>query len=256
MKATVWVLAGATLTMMSVLAPSVPAAEIKVLTAGAMKEVVIAAVPGFEKQTGHKVTVMNATVGALVKRIEGGEAFDLAILTPAAVDALAGKGKFAAGRRVVLARVGVGVAVKEGAPKPDISTVDAFKRALLSAKTVAYIDPASGGSSGIYVAKLLARLGIAAEIKPKEKLKKGGHVADLIVSGEAELGLHQISEILAVKGATLVGPLPAEIQNFTTYAAGIAAAANNAEAARTLIKAIAGPAMDAVLKARGMERAS
>jgi molybdate transport system substrate-binding protein len=199
---------------------------------------------------------MNATVGALMKRIEGGEAFDLAILTPAAVDALAGKSKFAAGRRVVLARVGVGVAVKEGAPKPDISTVDAFKRALLSAKTVAYIDPASGGSSGIYVAKLLARLGIAAEIKPKEKLKKGGHVADLIVSGEAELGLHQISEILAVKGATLVGPLPAEIQNFTTYAAGIAAAANNAEAARTLIKAIAGPAMDAVLKARGMERAS
>ena len=113
--------------------------------------------------------------------------------------------------------------MKEGAPKPDVSTVEAFKRALLAAKSVAYIDPASGGSSGIYIDKLLERLGIADQIRPKAKLKKGGHVADLIVSGEAELGLHQISEIVPVKGAALVGPLPKEIQNTTTYAAGLSA---------------------------------
>src|SRR6266403_2106775 len=168
------------------------AAEIKVLTAGAFKQVVLAMVPDFEKQTGHKVTVENDTVGALTKRIEGGEVFDLAVVTPKAVDDLAKEGKFAAGSRANLARVGVGVVVKDGTPKPDIGSVAAFKQALLAAKSVAYIDPAAGGSSGIYVAGLLDKLGIAAEIKPKAKLKKGGYVAELIASGEAELGLHQI----------------------------------------------------------------
>ena len=127
------------------------AAEIKVLTAGAFKQVLVALVPDFEKQTGHKVIVENETVGALTKRIEGGEAFDVAVLTPGAVSDLTGKGKFVAGSRANLARVGVGVMVKAGAPAPDISTVEAFKRALLAAKSVAYIDPASGGSSGIYL---------------------------------------------------------------------------------------------------------
>ena len=121
------------------------AAEVKVLTAGAFKQVVLALVPNFEKQTGHKVTLDNDTAGALKKRIEGGEAFDVAVITPAVVDDLAGKGKIAAGSRVNLASVGVGVVVKEGAPKPDISTVEKFKQALLAAKSVAYIDPASGG---------------------------------------------------------------------------------------------------------------
>src|SRR5262249_25670514 len=162
-------------------------------------------------------------VGALSKRIEGGEAFDLAVLTPAAVNELSGKGKFVAGSRVNLARVGVGVVVKEGAPKPDIGSVDAFKRAVLAAKFGAYIDtaPAAGGSSGIYVAGLLDKLGIAGEVKPKAKLIPGGAVAAHIAKGEAELGIHQISEILPVKGVTLVGPLPADIQNYTVYAAGI-----------------------------------
>ena len=232
------------------------AAEVKVLTAGAMKEVVLSVVPEFEKATGHKVTVMNDTVGALVKRIEGGEAFDLAVLTPAAIDALAGKGKIAAGTRADLARVGVGVVVKEGAARPDISNGEAFKRTLLNAKSVAYIDPASGGSSGIYVARMLDKLGIADALKPKTKLKQGGHVADLVVSGEAEIGIHQISEILAVKGVTLVGPLPAEIQNYTTYAAGVGAGSRDGEAAKTLIKHLAGPTATAMLKARGMERPS
>jgi molybdate transport system substrate-binding protein len=232
------------------------AAEIKVLTAGAFKQVVLALIPDFEKQTGHKVTVDNDTAGGLKKRIEGGEAFDVAVITPGVVDDLIAKGKIAAGSRVNLASVGVGVVVKEGAPKPDVSTVEAFKRALLAAKSVAYIDPASGGSSGIYIDKLLDRLGIADQIRPKAKLKQGGHVADLIVSGEAELGIHQISEIVPVKGASLVGPLPKEIQNTTTYAAGLSASAKDKIAADALIKALAGPAAAALLKSKGMDPAT
>jgi molybdate transport system substrate-binding protein len=231
------------------------AAEIKVLTAGAFKQVLLALVPDFEKQTGHKVTVENDTVGALTKRIEGGEAFDLAVLTPAAVNALADKGKFVAGSRTNLARVGVGVVVKDGAPKPDIGSVEAFKRALLAAKSVAYIDPAAGGSSGIYVSGLLDKLGIAAEVKPKAKLIPGGAVAEHIARGEAELGIHQISEILPVKGVTLVGPLPAEIQNYTVYAAGIGANAKEAEAAKALVGALSGAAAADVLKTKGMQAA-
>ena len=125
------------------------AAEIKVLTTGAYKQVVLALLPDFEKQSGHKVTVDNGTTGQLKKRIEGGEAFDLLVITPAVVNELIASGKLVAGSQVKLAGVGVGVVVKEGAPKPDVSTVDKFKQALLAAKTVAYIDPASGGSSGI-----------------------------------------------------------------------------------------------------------
>lgn len=235
---------------------SASAAEIKVLTAGAFKQVVLALVPDFEKQTGHKVTVDNGTAGQLKQRIEGGEAFDVAIITPGVVDELSGKGKIASGSKVNIASVGVGVAVKEGAPKPDISTVDKFKEAVLAAKTVAYIDPASGGSSGIYLEKLFEKLGIADQVKPKAKLKKGGHVADLIVSGEAELGIHQISEIIPVTGAVLVGPLPKEIQNTTTYAAGLSPSPKDKDAAQALIKAFTAPSAVAVYKAKGMEPAN
>ena len=230
------------------------AADIKVLTTGAMKEVVLAVVPAYEKESGNKVIVSNDTAGAIAKRVEGGEGFDLCILTPAAIKDLTQKGKFAAGSAANVARVGVGVVVKAGAPSPDISTVEAVKKALLAAKSVAYIDPAAGGSSGIYVAGLLDKLGIAGEIKPKAKLKNGGYVADLVASGEAELGLHQISEILAVKGVHLVGPLPAEIQNYTTYAAAVGAQAQHAEAAQALLRRLTGPEAEPVLKERGMER--
>jgi molybdate transport system substrate-binding protein len=229
------------------------AAEMKILTAGAMKAVVLELVPAFEKETGHKAVVDNDTAGGLARRIAGGEAFDLAIITPGVIRDLAGKGKMA-GNGVNVARVGVGVMVKEGAAQPDVSTVDAFRKALTAAKTVAYIDPASGGSSGIYLTGLFDRLGVAAEIKPKAKLKKGGYVADLIASGEAELGLHQISEILPVKGVKLVGPLPAEIQNYTTYAAAVGKDAKQPDAASAMLKLLAGPAAEPVLKARGMER--
>ncbi len=231
------------------------AAEIKVLTTGAMKAVVLALLPQFESQ-GHKVVLDNDTAGALLKRLEGGEAFDVAVITPGAIDTLIEKGKIAAGTRTNLARVGVGVVVKEGAPKPDISNVEAFKKALMDAKTVAYTDPAGGGSSGIYVQGMIEKLGLAETIKPKAKLKRGGYVADLIASGDAELGLHQISEILPVKGTVLVGPLPADLQNFTTYAVGLGAAAKDVNAAKAFIEVLRSPAGTAVLREKGMERPS
>jgi molybdate transport system substrate-binding protein len=236
-------------------AQSAPAAEIKVLTTGAMKEVVLAVVQDFEKRTGHKVTVDNDTAGRLSRRIRDGEAFDVAVNTPAIIDELIRVGKIVAGSRIDLARVGVGVAVKQGAPLPDIGTLEAFKRTLIAARAVAHGDPAAGGSGGIYVAAMLARIGIADAIKAKTILVPGGFVAERVLNGEAEIGLHQISEILAVKGVTLVGPLPAEIQNYTTYALGLATAAKDPDAAKSLIAALAGPAVEALLKGRGMERA-
>jgi molybdate transport system substrate-binding protein len=233
---------------------AVRAAEIKVLTAGAMRAVVVALLPEFEKETGHKVTIENATAGELTNRIAGGEEFDVAIITPAAIDNLASTGKIAAGSRTDLAKVGMGVAVKEGAVIPDIGTVDAFKRMLLSAKSVAYIDPKAGGSSGIYFDRLLDQLGIGDQVRPKAKLKQGGYVAELVVSGEAEVAVHQISEIVPVRGVVLVGPLPGEIQNTTVYAAGLGTAAKDAAAARALIQFVAGPASGPILKTKGMER--
>src|SRR5437868_14627475 len=229
-------------------------AEIKVLTAGAMKSVVLALQGGFEAASGHRLVVDNDTAGGLAKRIEAGEAFDMAIITPSAIDALVGKGKVVDGSRVAVAKVGVGVAVKEGAAKPDLSSVDAFKRALLAANTVAYIDPASGGSSGIYVAGLLKKLGIAEEIKPKERLQAGGYVAEKVANGEAEIAIHQISEILPVKGVTLAGPLPEEIQNYTVYAAGLSATASEPAAAQAWIDYLRSPAAAAVIEGRGMSK--
>jgi molybdate transport system substrate-binding protein len=227
--------------------------DIKVLCAGAYLQVLTAMTPDFEKRTGHKLAVDRGTVGQLIKRVEDGEAFDLVVVTPAGIEKLIAAGHVAPGTLRPLARVGIGVMVREGAAKPDIGTVEAFRQTLLAAKTVAYIDPKSGGSSGIYTAKLLDKLGIADQIEPKAKLKPGGHVADLIVSGEAEIGVQQISEIIPVKGVTLVGPLPKEIQNYTVYAAGVGAKAKNAGTARALLEALVGPGAAAELKAKGME---
>lgn len=232
------------------------AAEIRVISGGAFKSVLAPMVAEFEKQTGHKVHMTFRTVGQNLKAVEGGEAFDVAVLTPQAIDDLAKAGKVMAGSRADLAKTGIGVVVKEGTPKPDIGSVDAFKRTLLAAKSVAYIDPAAGGSSGIYVGKLLERLGIAKEVNAKAKLIPGGAVAEHVVKGEAEVGVHQISEILPVQGAVLVGPLPAEIQNYTVYSAGVGAGAKEAGAAQALIKFLTGPAAVPVIRSKGMEPAS
>jgi molybdate transport system substrate-binding protein len=230
------------------------AAEIRVLTAGAMRAVVGALQPAFEKETGHTLSIDKDTAGGLAKRIGGGETFDVTIITPKVVDDLIKDGRITAGSRKDLAKVGMGVAVKEGAKAPDISTVEAFKSALLAAKSVAYIDPKAGGTSGIYFDKLLEKLGIAEQVRPKAKLLSGGYVADLVAKGEAEIAVHQISEIVPVKGVTLVGPLPKDVQNITVYAAGIAAAPKDMAAAIALMAFLAGSQAEAVLKVQGMEK--
>ena len=232
------------------------AAEIKVLSAGAFKPVVVALVPEFEKQIGHKVTIDNDTAGGLARRITGGEAFDLVVVPPGGIEPLVKAGKVVDGSAVRLARVAIGVAVKKGAPSPDISSVAAFQDALLKARAVAYIDPAAGGSSGIYLSELFVKLGIADRIKPKAVLVPGGLVAERLVNDQADIALHQISEILAVPGATLVGPIPREIQNYTIYAGALGTGARDAAAARALLAALKGPEAEAILKDKGMEPAS
>jgi molybdate transport system substrate-binding protein len=242
-----WVLAGL------LLAAPARAADLTVLTAGAYKNVVAAMIPAFEANTGDKVILRNDTTGALIRRIEAGEPFDVVLISPSGLDQLAKAAKIVADSETKVAKVGVGVAVKQGAPKPDISTVAAFKAAMLGARSVAYIDPAAGGSSGIYVAKLFKTLGIADAIAPKAVLVNGGLAAEAVVDGRADIVVHQISEILAVPGATLVGPLPAEIQSETVYAGAVAVASGSKDAAQALLATLAGPAARAVLSAKGME---
>jgi molybdate transport system substrate-binding protein len=236
-----------------ILGGAVEAAEIKVLSAGAYKPVVVALAPEFEKRTGHTLVIDNDTAGALAKRITGGEAFDVVVLPPGGMDQLTSAGKVSAGSTARLARVAIGVAVKRGAPEPDIGTVAAFRQALLAARAVAYIDPAAGGSSGIYLTQLFDKMGIAAQIKPKAVLVPGGLVAQRVVSGEADLAIHQISEILAVPGATLIGPIPAEIQNYTVYSGGVGTGARDAAAAQALLAWLGSTDARDVLKSKGME---
>jgi molybdate transport system substrate-binding protein len=239
----------------SLAAPAAQAATIKVLTAGAFKQVVVALVPEFEQRTGHKVEVQNDTAGALSKRIGDGEAFDVAVITPAALQALAGQGHVAPAGIVPLAKVAIGVAVKAGAPRPEVGTVEQFRQAVLNARKVAYIDPASGGSSGIYLNGLFERMGIADQVRAKAVLVPGGLVATRLVSGEADLAIHQISEILPVTGATLVGPLPEAIQNYTTYAGAVSSRAAHAEAAQAFLATLGGPLAAQTLRATGMSPA-
>jgi molybdate transport system substrate-binding protein len=254
MRLTPIVLAAA---LMAAMAQRAEAADLKVISGGAFKQVLNALAAQYEKETGNTLDITYRTVGQHLTLIKNGEeAFDIAVLTPEAIDGLAKDGKIVAGSRADLAKVGVGVVVKAGAPLPDVSTVDAFKRTLLAAKSVAYIDPAAGGSSGIYVGQLLERLGIAKEVNAKAKLIHGGAVADHIVDGEAEIGIHQISEILAVPGVVLVGPLPAEIQNFTVYAAGLGVAAKDNATASGLIRFLTGAHALPIIKTKGMEPAS
>ncbi len=238
---------------------SASTANINVISGGAFKQVLNALAAQYERASGNKLDLTYRTVGQHLQLIKSGEEeFDVAVLTPDAIDGLIKDGKVVAGSRADLAKTGIGVVVKAGTPLPDIGSVDVFKRTLLAAKSVAYIDPAAGGSSGIYVGKLLERLGIAAAVNAKAKLIHGGAVADHIAKSEAEIGIHQISEILPVNGVVLVGPLPAEIQNFTVYAAGVGTAAKDGakDEASALVKFLAGPNARPIIKAKGMEPAS
>jgi len=229
------------------------AAEIKLLCASALHPVIDALMPDFEKSSGHKVTVAYGTAGAVADSVQKGEAADIAISSVPMIDRLQAQGKVVAGDRVIIAKVGVGVFVRKGAMKPDLSSADAFKRSMLAARSIAYPDPAGGGASGIYVASLLERLGIAAEMKPKTKLSTLGTLYASVASGEVEIGFNQVSEILAQPTIELAGPLPPEIQNYTQFLPGVVTGSSQANAARALVTFLYSPAAKTVLKTKGFE---
>jgi molybdate transport system substrate-binding protein len=222
------------------------------LTAGAFEPVVAAMLPAIEAVAGDKITLRDDTVGSLMRRIGNGETFDVVVATPAGLATLLAAGKILAGSDIRLAKVGIGVGVKTGAPLPDVQTVGAFRGAMLHARAVAYIDPASGGSSGIYLTALFRTMGIAEQMAAKAVLVKGGLAAEAVVDGRADVVAHQISEIMAVRGVTLAGPLPTGIQQETTYAGAVAAASNEPDAARRVLLGLTGPAAAAIFAAKGM----
>jgi molybdate transport system substrate-binding protein len=226
------------------------AAEIKVLATNAVKSVLEQLVPEFETSTGHRVVMRFAPSADLKAQIEKGETFDLTILTAAAIDDLIKQGKLAAATRAHFATAGAGVAIKRGAPKPDISTIDSFKRTLLDAKSIAYVGT---GATGANMRKIFERLGIAGEMKVKTKLLSGISAPAAIAAGEAELGFTQISEILSVAGAEFAGPLPSELQIYTVHPAAVGASAKEPEAAKSLLDFLRAPAAAAVIRAKGME---
>jgi len=230
------------------------AAEIKVLSPLAMRGVMPDVALQFERSSGHKLTIEYATVGDITERLLKGEAADVTIVSGPQMEELQKQGKIVAGSRGDIARVGVGVFVRAGAPKLDIGAVDAFKRTLLTAKSISYGDPAAGGVSGVHMAGLVERLSIAAEMKPKTKLFPNSQaVLEAIAKGEAEIGIGLTSDTALVSSVDLVGALPAEIQNFTLYAAGILASSKQADAAKALIGFLSSPVAQAVLKAKGFE---
>jgi molybdate transport system substrate-binding protein len=219
-----------------------------ILSGGAMRPLLAEAMPMFERAHGIKADVRFALTSVLAKEIEQGVAFDIALLPRPELDALAASCAIAPGTQSDIARSAVGLAVRQGAPKPDISTVDALKSTLMGARSIGYSD----GPSGAYVAELLQRLGIAKETQAKTRLTSRP-VAEIVASGEAEVGMQQIVAILPVKGAELVGPLPSELQNVIVYAAGIAAAAANPDAAAAFIGFMATPEALRIIRAKGLE---
>ncbi len=208
----------------------------------------------FDKDSGHKLAVTWGTAPMLVKRIEGGDTADVVVLSRAGIDALQKQGKIAPGTDTTLASSGVGIAVKAGAPKPDISTPEALKRTLLSAKSIAYSEPSAGGASGVYFAKLLERMGIAEQMKPKTKYPPpGGFSANLLMTGEAELAVQQKPELLHVAGAEVIGFLPGDLNVITEFAAATIAGCKNARAAEALIKMLQSPEAVAIFRSKGLD---
>src|SRR5262245_335577 len=226
------------------------AAELKVLSTQATEPAHTALVPQFEQASGHKVNrVFTGTLDAN-KRLAAGETYDLLIRSSASIDEHIKGGKVVPGTRVDIAKSGVALAVRAGAPKPDISTPDAFKKTVLAAKTIGY----STGPSGNYIISLFERMGIAEEVKPKlRQTPTGGVVASIIANGEAEIGFQQVSELSAAPGVDYVGPLPAQVRHMTVFASGIAVAAKEPEAARALVGFISAPAAASAFTRRGME---
>ncbi len=231
------------------------AAEVRVMISGGLTAAYNALVPEFEKTTGHKVLTaygpsMGTTVNAIPVRLERGEPADVLIMGGYALGDLVKQGKVVPDSRVDLVKSPIGIAVKSGAPKPDISSADAVKRALLAAKTIAYSD----GASGVYVStEMFARLGIADEMKDKARKIPATPVGEIVAHGDAEIGFQQISELKPVAGIDIVGPLPDDLQKITIFSAGIASASKEPDAGKALIKFLASPEARAEIVKSGME---
>jgi molybdate transport system substrate-binding protein len=233
---------------LALLVSGAQAAEIKVLASTAVKTTLEELGPQFEKATGNKVDITFGPGAVLNEKIDQGTAFDVAILAAPVTEKLAGAGKIG-GAPATIAHSGIGVAIRNGAPKPDISTTEAFKRTLLNAKSIGLT---AAGASRAYLTTVFEKLGIAEELKPKIKLLQGA-AAEAAGSGEVEIGMTQISEILPHASAELAGPLPPDVQSFTYFSAGVSAASKEADTAKAFIRFIATPAALAVIKAKGME---
>jgi len=231
------------------------AAEVRVMISGGLTAAYNALVPEFERQTGNKVITaygpsMGTTTNAIPVRLERGEPADVLIMVGYALDDLAKQGKVIADSRVELVKSPIGIAVKSGTPKPDISSADAVKRALLAAKSIAYSDSASG----VYVStEMFQKLGIADAMKDKAKKIPATPVGEIVARGEADLGLQQIAELRPVSGIDIVGPLPPDLQKITVFSAGIATVSKEPDAGKALIKFLASPAASAAIVKSGME---
>jgi molybdate transport system substrate-binding protein len=227
------------------------AAEVKVLSAAAMAAVLSELGNQFERSTGQKLVVGYDTVGILRRQIAAGETFDVAILTPPIMDGLIAESKIVPGTLTAIAHSGMGVIMRKGEPKPDIGSVDAFKRAMLKARSIAYTK---GTPSGAYLVGLFERLGIAEQMKPKTKLSEGtGATEQAVAAGEAELGFMTISIFLHVPGVELVGPLPPELQNYAVYLGGIGSLAKEPSAAKALIDFLTSGSAISIIRAKGMQ---
>jgi molybdate transport system substrate-binding protein len=233
-----------------VIGAAAQAAEVKLIGSAAVKEVVLDLIPAFEKATGHKVTTIWSGTETVTKRVSGGEVVDIVLIAAPNVDRLIAEGKLVAGSRTDVAKSGIGVAVRAGLPKPDISSGEAVKNAVLAARSVAY----SSGPSGFYLADLFRRMGIADQIKDKVKQAPSGvQVGELVARGEVDLGFQQVSELLHLKGIQYLGPLPADIQHITVYSAGLHRAAPEPDAAKALLKFLTAPEAGPVIRKTGME---
>ena len=224
--------------------------NIKVLSTHAVQEVLRELGPAFEHASGASLKIHYDPANVLKRKIEDGATFDVTIVTRQVIDALAGQGKVSLDSCVDIGRSGLGVAVRKGAAKPDLTTVEAFKRALLAAKSVVR---SREGTSGLYFETLLTRLGIAEAMRGKIVLGGSGRIAELVGRGEASMAMQQIPELLPVDGVEFAGPLPDELQLYTVFSAGIGAASNAKDVANAFVDALIAPAAAALFKAKGLE---
>jgi molybdate transport system substrate-binding protein len=232
------------------------AAEIKVFSTVGVKSVLEDLVPKFEKATGHKLAITWSTASLLAKRVQAGEQADALILIKGNLETLQKEGKIMPGTDVIYSKSIFAVGVKAGAPKPDISTPDALKQALLASKAVSYTDPATGGASGVYTAKQIAKLGITEQMKGKTKHPpSGGFSGSLLVDGQADIAINSKPELLSVPGVEVIGPLPGDMPYTVIYAAGVQSGAAQADAAKALVKYLMSPEAQDVFKAKGFDPA-